>query len=144
MCYNIGIKGKGGSTQNIYYLRKETMNEDKRREVISFCQNTGMAVTLLTWIIFFVFCSPSIERPFIWILIVGLSFLVIRKVKEHIISKRSCEYPKRLVIVQSVVFFGALVLLTQYEPIVKSPKLLLLFIGYIVLGARIVYDCTSM
>lgn len=159
MCYNIGIKGKGGSTQNIYYLGKETMNEiftnpDKMREyekhvttVSEICQRIGMGVTLVTWVMFFLLYEPDIFRPFVWILVVGLQFMIIRKVLERFIPIWYEDMPRtaKAKSVSWFVLFGALVLLLEYEKTMQIPiYLLVVYVAFIWLGAEIVYACTEM
>ena len=100
MCYNIGIKGKGGSTQNIYYLGKETMNEvrltpkrmqeDKERimRLIKNCQRIAIVCTLSSWIVFFIFAESdsSCSSSFIWPPLVVFQWVVLDGFLENAIK----------------------------------------------------------
>lgn len=115
--------------------------------VSSFFQRIGMGATLVTWAMFFLLYEPDIFRPFVWILVVGMQFLAIRKWLEYKIPIWYEDMPRtaKAKSVKWFVLFGAAVLLFQCEQIIKMPIYqLVVYVAFIWLGTKIVYDCTEM
>lgn len=115
--------------------------------VSSFYQRIGMGATLVTWAMFFLLYEPDIFRPLVWIFVVGMQFVVIRKWLEYKIPIWYEDMPRtaKAKSVRWFVLFGALVLLLEYEKTMQNPIYqLVVYVAFIWLGAKIVYECTEM
>ena len=167
MCYNIGIKGKGGSTQNIYYLGKETMNEvrltpkrmqeDKERimRLIKNCQRIAIVCTLSSWIVFFIFAESdsSCSSSFIWPPLVVFQWVVLDGFLENAIKPiiLENEYVKleikqlpKIKWIGVFVVCATIVLLLRDILVMQQPvKDLVVHLLFIVIFAKMVYNATS-
>lgn len=107
----------------------------------TWCQRIGIVMMVLTWLLFLIFWPSDPYRPFIWMGVVIMQFLVIGKWLECRIPIWYEKMPKIKAkpVVKWFVFWGVAVLFFQCELIIPIHQKILILLG-IWICAKCIYN----